>query len=32
MGVVSVGDLVKAIIAEQAIEIEQVQGYIAGTS
>ena len=32
VGVVSVGDLVKAIIAEQAFEIEQLQGYIAGTS
>lgn len=31
VGVVSVGDLVKAIIAEQAFEIEQLQGYIAGT-
>ena len=30
-GMVSVGDLVKAIIAEQAFEIEQLQGYIAGT-
>lgn len=32
VGIVSVGDLVKAIIAEQAFEIEQLQGYIAGTS
>ena len=31
VGVVSVGDMVKAIIAEQAFEIEQLQGYSAGT-
>ena len=31
VGMVSVGDLVKAIIAEQAFEIEQLQGYISGT-
>ena len=30
-GVVSVGDMVKAIIAEQEFEIEQLQGYISGT-
>jgi len=32
VGVVSIGDLVKAIIAAQAFEIEQLQGYITGTS
>lgn len=32
LGVVSVGDVVKAVIAEQAFEIEQLQGYISGTS
>jgi CBS domain-containing protein len=32
VGLVSIGDLVKSIIAEQAFEIEQLQGYIAGTS
>ena len=31
VGVVSIGDLVKAIIAAQAFEIEQLQGYISGT-
>ncbi|MBA2668319.1 MAG: CBS domain-containing protein [Trueperaceae bacterium] len=31
LGIVSIGDLVKAIIADQAFEIEQLQGYIAGT-
>jgi CBS domain-containing protein len=31
VGLVSIGDLVKTIIAEQAFEIEQLQGYIAGT-
>jgi CBS domain-containing protein len=31
VGLVSIGDLVKAIIADQAFEIEQLQGYIAGT-
>ncbi len=31
VGVVSVGDMVKAIIAEQAFEIEQLQGYISGS-
>lgn len=31
LGVVSVGDVVKAVIAEQAFEIEQLQGYISGT-
>jgi CBS domain-containing protein len=30
VGVVSIGDLVAAIIAEQAFEIEQLQGYISG--
>jgi len=32
VGVVSIGDAVNAVIAEQAFEIEQLQGYIAGTS
>ena len=31
VGLVSIGDLVKSIIADQAFEIEQLQGYIAGT-
>jgi CBS domain-containing protein len=31
LGVVSVGDVVKSVIAEQAFEIEQLQGYISGT-
>lgn len=31
VGVVSIGDLVAAIIAEQAFEIEQLQGYISGS-
>ncbi len=31
VGVVSIGDLVATIIADQAFEIEQMQGYIAGT-
>ncbi len=31
VGLVSIGDLVKAIIVEQAFEIEQLQGHIAGT-
>jgi CBS domain-containing protein len=31
VGLVSIGDLVKTIIADQAFEIEQLQGYIAGT-
>lgn len=30
-GLVSIGDLVKTIIADQAFEIEQLQGYISGT-
>jgi CBS domain-containing protein len=30
-GVVSIGDVVASIMAEQAFEIEQLQGYIAGT-
>ena len=32
VGVVSIGDLVAAIIAEQAFEIEQLQGYISGSA
>jgi CBS domain-containing protein len=32
VGVVSIGDVVKAIMADQAFEIEQLQGYIAGTT
>jgi CBS domain-containing protein len=32
VGLVSIGDLVKTIIADQAFEIEQLQGYIAGTA
>ncbi len=31
VGVVSIGDLVATIMADQAFEIEQLQGYIAGT-
>lgn len=31
VGVVSIGDLVATIIAEQAFEIEQLQGYISGS-
>jgi CBS domain-containing protein len=31
VGLVSIGDLVKALIDEQAFEIEQMQGFIAGT-
>jgi CBS domain-containing protein len=31
VGVVSIGDVVKAIMADQAFEIEQLQGYIAGS-
>lgn len=31
VGVVSIGDLVKAVIEEQAFEIEQMQGFISGT-
>jgi CBS domain-containing protein len=31
VGLVSIGDLVKTIIAEQAFEIEQLQGYISGS-
>ena len=32
VGIVSIGDLVAAIIAEQAFEIEQLQGYISGAT
>jgi CBS domain-containing protein len=32
VGVVSIGDVVKAIMADQAFEIEQLQGYISGTT
>jgi CBS domain-containing protein len=32
VGVVSIGDVVATIMADQAFEIEQLQGYIAGTS
>jgi CBS domain-containing protein len=32
VGVVSIGDVVKTIMADQAFEIEQLQGYIAGTT
>jgi CBS domain-containing protein len=31
VGVVSIGDVVATIMADQAFEIEQLQGYIAGT-
>jgi CBS domain-containing protein len=31
VGVVSIGDVVATIMAEQAFEIEQLQGYISGT-
>ena len=31
VGIVSIGDLVATIIAEQAFEIEQLQGYISGS-
>ena len=30
VGVVSIGDLVKSVIAEQQVELEQLQRYIAG--
>ncbi len=29
-GVISIGDLVKAVIADQQVELEQLQRYIAG--
>jgi CBS domain-containing protein len=32
MGVISIGDVVKSIMADQAFEIEQLQGYISGTA
>jgi CBS domain-containing protein len=32
VGVVSIGDVVAAIMADQAFEIEQLQGYISGTT
>jgi CBS domain-containing protein len=32
VGVVSIGDVVKTIMADQAFEIEQLQGYISGTT
>jgi len=32
VGVVSIGDVVATIMADQAFEIEQLQGYIAGTT
>lgn len=32
MGVVSIGDLVKAVIEDQQVEIDQLQGYIVGRS
>ncbi len=31
VGIVSIGDLVAAIIAEQAFEIEQLRGYVSGS-
>lgn len=31
VGVISIGDVVASIMAEQAFEIEQLQGYISGT-
>jgi CBS domain-containing protein len=30
LGLISIGDLVKAVIEQQQIEIEQLQNYIAG--
>jgi CBS domain-containing protein len=32
IGVVSIGDLVKAVIEDQQVEIDQLQGYIVGRS
>jgi CBS domain-containing protein len=32
VGIVSIGDVVKTIMADQAFEIEQLQGYISGTA
>jgi CBS domain-containing protein len=32
VGVVSIGDVVKTIMADQAFEIEQLQGYISGST
>jgi len=32
LGVVSIGDLVKAVIEDQQVEIDQLQGYIVGRS